>query len=71
MMDSLSHPPSSIVKQKSSSEAYKNFINSIDSEATKTIYSYAFSLFMQFCGLNDGVGSSRGRGEYDDVLGGG
>jgi integrase len=63
-MDSLSHPPSSIVKQESSSEAYKNFINSIDSEATKTMYNYAFSLFMQFCGLKEGGGS--GTGEYDD-----
>jgi integrase len=58
---SLSLSPSLI--EQESSEAYKNFINSIDSEATKTMYKYAFSLFMQFCGFKEGGSSG-----YDDML---
>jgi integrase len=43
---------------RSESEAYKNFINSIDSEATKKCYKYGFFLFMNYCGLQD----------YDNML---
>ncbi len=39
-------------------EAYKNFIHSVDSEATKKAYDYAFSLFMEYCKLQD----------YDNML---
>ena len=35
------------------SEAYKNFINSIDSEVTKKSYRYGLSLFMKYCNLED------------------
>ena len=35
------------------SEAYKNFINSIDSEYTKRNYSYGLSLFMRYCDIQD------------------
>ncbi len=34
---------------ESESEAYKNFINSIDSEATKKSYRYGLALFMEYC----------------------
>ena len=68
MTDTFS-PSSSFVEHEASyspsSEAYKNFINSIDSEATKTMYKYALSLFMQFCGLKGRVGRGDG-GSSDD-----
>jgi integrase len=35
------------------SNAYKNFINTVDSEATKQSYRYTFSKFMGFCGLDN------------------
>jgi len=35
------------------SNAYKNFINTVDSEATKRSYRFTFSKFMKFCGLED------------------
>jgi integrase len=35
------------------SNAYKNFINTVDSEATKQSYRYTFSKFMEFCDLDD------------------
>ena len=40
------------------SEAYKNFINSIDSDATKKNYHYFFSYFMHFCKIDN----------YDNML---
>jgi integrase len=33
--------------------AYKNFINTVDSEATKESYRFTFSKFMKFCGIED------------------
>lgn len=44
------------------SEAYKNFINSIDSEATKKNYRYGLSLFMKYCNLKDDYN------DYDSML---
>jgi integrase len=35
------------------SNAYKNFINTVDSEATKQNYRYTFTKFMEFCGLDN------------------
>jgi hypothetical protein len=35
------------------SNAYKNFINTVDSDATKRSYRYTFTKFMEFCGLDD------------------
>jgi integrase len=40
------------------SEAYKNFINSIDSDATKKNYHYFFPYFMRFCKIDN----------YDNML---
>jgi hypothetical protein len=37
----------------SESNAYKNFINTVDSEATKQSYRFAFSKFMKFYGVED------------------
>jgi hypothetical protein len=34
-------------------DAYKNFINTVDSEVSKENYSFAFSKFMKFYGLED------------------
>jgi hypothetical protein len=42
------------------SEAYKNFINSVDSEATKKSYMFGLSLFMKYCKIEEG--------DYDSVL---
>jgi hypothetical protein len=33
--------------------AYKNFINTVDSEATQRSYRYTITKFMEFCGLDD------------------
>jgi len=41
-------------------DAYKNFINTLDSEVSKENYRFAFSKFMKFCGL--------GKGDYDKML---
>ena len=41
------------------SDAYRNFINSIDSEATRRNYRYMFSYFMAFCKETS----------YDDMVG--
>jgi integrase len=35
------------------SNAYKNFINTVDSEATKQSYRYTFAKFMKFCKIDD------------------
>ena len=35
------------------SNAYKNFINTVDSEATKQSYRYTFVKFMKFCEIDD------------------
>jgi hypothetical protein len=35
------------------SNAYKNFINTVDSETTKQSYRFTFSKFMKFCNLED------------------
>jgi integrase len=37
----------------SESNAYKNFINTVDAEATKQSYRFAFSKFMKFYGVED------------------
>ena len=50
----------SLINQSSSSEAYKNFINSVDSEATKKCYRYGLSLFMKYCKIEEG--------DYDSTL---
>src|SRR5215831_18994612 len=34
------------------SDAYKNFVNSLDSEDSKRTYLNSFPLFMKFCGVN-------------------
>lgn len=36
--------------QKQENEVYLNFINSIKSDVTRTIYEYNLRLFMEFCG---------------------
>jgi hypothetical protein len=42
------------------SEAYKNFINSVDSEATKKCYKYTLSLFMKYYDID-------GENSYDSL----
>ena len=37
----------------SESNAYKNFINTVDAEATKQSYRFAFSKFMKFYSVED------------------
>jgi hypothetical protein len=41
-------------------DAYKNFINTLDSEVSKENYRFAFSKFMKFCRLEEG--------DYDKML---
>jgi integrase len=57
-MDYYHLPPSPL--NKIESEAYKNFINSVDSEATKKSYMVGLSLFMKYCKIEEG--------DYDSVL---
>jgi hypothetical protein len=49
-------PPSPLIE----SEAYKNFINSLDSEVTKKSYRYCLALFMKYCDIDEG--------NYDSLL---
>jgi integrase len=48
----------SILEETIASEAYRNFINTLDSEASKKNYRFAFPKFMEFCQI----------GEYDKML---
>ena len=55
-MTNNDNPTSSLLTDESStstSEAYKNFINSLDSEATKKSYRYCLAFFMAYCNLDD------------------
>jgi integrase len=45
-------------QQKEQSEAYKNFINSINSDETRKVYRYSFSYFTSFCKITN----------FDDIL---
>ena len=49
---------SALVSSSSSSEAYSNFINSLDSEESKKHYRAVFPYFMNYCKVQD----------YDDML---
>jgi integrase len=41
------------ILQTTASEAYRNFINTLDSEVSKVNYRFGFSKFMTFCGVED------------------
>jgi len=49
---------SALVSSSSSSEAYSNFINSLDSEESKKHYRAVFPYFMNYCKIQD----------YDEML---
>jgi hypothetical protein len=53
--------PLNLKKINNESEAYKNFINSVDSEATKKCYKYTLSLFMKYYDID-------GENSYDSLL---